>query len=342
MPTSRSGVVCLLAFVVLVLPARAALQVEVLQSVAGLPPHIVGQFDAPLGYEQRPDGSYLVFDQRGHTVYAVDAARSDASTLVEIGEEEGRILQPRGFDVGADGSFVVADAPRGVERIQTFGPDGRRLAGFSLPGRATPSVSDDGGFVLSGVGTVQRTDRALLVSLPESGSLFTVYSIGGRPQRSIGRLRNTGYENDRDLHLAMNAGIPLVDPTGGYFYVFAAGTPVFRKYDEEGRLMFERHIEGRELDPFLAGLPTVWPTREVDRREIPYVRPTVRVAAVDPQGQLWVSLSVPYTFVYDTDGDKVRTVQFRGAGTISPTSLSFTSSGRLLVTPGCYEFEPEP
>ena len=39
-------------------------------------------------------------------------------------------------------------------------------------------------------------------------------------------------------------------------------------------------------------------------------------------------------------GDKVRTVQFSAAGIITPNSLFFTSAGRLLVTPGCYEFEP--
>ena len=49
---------------------------------------------------------------------------------------------------------------------------------------------------------------------------------------------------------------------------------------------------------------------------------------------------MPYTYVYDKDGDKIRTVQFHGAGLINPTSLSFAPNGRLLVTPGCYEFDP--
>ncbi len=330
----------LVAAVALWLPARAALQVDVLESMAALPPQVAGQFDRALGFEQAPDGSYFVFDQRGHTVYRVDAGRTSASTVVEIGQEEGRIIQPRGFDVGPNGSFVVADAPRGVERVQTFWPNGVRRAGFSLPGRGTPSVSDDAGFVLSGVGTVQLTGDRLLLSLPETGGLITEYSLWGQPLRSIGRLRDTGYEADRDLHMAMNAGIPLADPTGGYFYVFAAGTPKFRKYGDGGQLLFERYIEGRELDAFLAALPTVWPTRQLDQREIPYVQPTVRAAAVDPQGQLWVSLSVPYTFVYDAHGDKARTVQFRGAGLFAPSSLSFTAGGQLLATPGGYIFEP--
>jgi hypothetical protein len=44
--------------------------------------------------------------------------------------------------------------------------------------------------------------------------------------------------------------------------------------------------------------------------------------------------------VYDSGGEKIRTVQFRGAGIIAPSSLFFNEKGRILVTPGCYEFAP--
>jgi hypothetical protein len=316
------------------------LNVETLQSVGGLPPHITGEFEEPLAFQQAPGGPYYVFDRRAHTVYTVDADRSSVRKLVEIGQEAGRILQPRGFDVSPDGrSLVVADAPRVQERIQFFGPAGLRTGGFFLPGRPNAGVGL-GTLVLSGVASLQHTGETLLISHPESGALFTEYGLNGWAQRSIGRLRDTGQERDRDVHVALNAGLPLVDPTGGYFYVFMAGRPAFRKYDAKGQLVFERHIEGVELDKWLEALPTTWPTRRVQDREVPYVTPTVRTAAVDNAGQLWISLTVPYTYVYDARGDKVRTVQFRAAGTISPTSLFFTRNGRLLVTPGCYEFDP--
>ncbi len=48
---------------------------------------------------------------------------------------------------------------------------------------------------------------------------------------------------------------------------------------------------------------------------------------------------LPYTYVFDADGDKIRTVQFRGAGILSPASLFFSRNGHLLVTPGLYEFQ---
>ena len=78
----------------------------------------------------------------------------------------------------------------------------------------------------------------------------------------------------------MNAGLPLVDPTGGFYYVFITGTPLVRKYDSQGTLLFERHVEGRELDAYLAAQPKRWPRRRVQDKEVPFVTPTIRTAAV--------------------------------------------------------------
>ena len=97
-------------------------------------------------------------------------------------------------------------------------------------------------------------------------------------------------------------------------------------------------MQGRDLDPIVAALPQRWPRRTVDAREAPLVPPIIRTAAVDPQGALWVSFVLPFTYVFDADGEKVRTVQFRAAGVVAPSSLSFPARNRLLITPGCYEF----
>ena len=67
----------------------------------------------------------------------------------------------------------------------------------------------------------------------------------------------------------------------------------------------------------------------------------VRTAAVDPDGNLWVSLVAPYTYVYDDKGDKERILQFRSAGVISPTHFFFTKDRKVIVTPGCYTFSAE-
>ena len=312
-------------------------RIEVLKAVDSLAPHVVGLFREPIGFKKTAIGDYYVFDRRGHTVYAVNEAGSEATKLVQIGAEEGRLIEPSAFDVAHNGTFAVADAPNGRERVQLFDAAGVRLGGFLLPGRGAARVVL-GSLALNGVGTLSFTGRSILMSHPETGWLITEYGLGGTPTRSIGQLRRTGHEQDRDLHLALNAGIPIIDPGGGFYFVFMAGQPAFRKYDATGELVYERLIQGRELDPLVAAIPERWPRRTPG--ELPLVAPVIRTAAADRLGRLWVSFVQPITYVYDDGGEKVRTVQFRGAGIIAPSSLWFDERGRLLVTPGCYEFLP--
>jgi len=314
-----------------------ASDVEILRSTGGLAADVVGLFQEPAAFQRAPDGDYLVLDRRGHVVYRVRSSGTDAIKIVQIGPESGRIIGPSAL-VLAGSRFIVADGPGRRERVQLFDLDGTRVSGFWLPGRATPRITL-GALTLSGVSSLQWTGRSILMNQPELGGLMTEFTLGGQPYHTFGAFRSTGHEADRDVHLALNSGLPLVDPAGGYYFVFQAGLPMFRKYDADGRLLFERHIEGPELDAMIQTLPTIWPRRQDETgRELPLILPTVRAAAVAPNGDLWVSLSVPYTYVYDRHGEKVRTVQFQAAGTVSPDSLFFDSRDRLLVTPGCYIF----
>ena len=321
-------------------PASPAGSAQVLRSVRGVPPEIVGAFREPLAFEQAASGQYFVFDRPGHTVYGIDAAMSGAWKIVEIGHEAGRIIEPSAFALAPNGTFAVADRPARLERIQIFGPGGNLITGFMLPGQARETVMV-GSLVLNSSGSLQYDGSSLLLALPETGALVAEYSPGGVPIRTFGVLRATGHESSPDLHLALNAGLPLRTPRGGFVFVFQTGVPLFRRFDAEGRFLYERHIEGPEIDDVLASLPTRWPTRRAEGREIPLVPPVVRTARVDPSGRLWVTFANrPYTYVYAENGEKARVVQFRGAGILSPTSLSFSGTGRLLITPGCYEFDP--
>jgi hypothetical protein len=321
---------------VLLAPGAVALTPEVLSSIRAVPPEIAGRFRDPRAFQQSAFGQYYVFDRRGHRVYGIDEAQTGSWQIVQLGSETGNIIEPTAFSVAPDGTFAVADAPGKTERVQVFTPVGFRIGGFLLPGRTRPRITIDG-VVMNGIGSMQYTGSSVLLSQPESGALMTEYTLTGATSRTFGRLRATGHDQDDDVRLALNSGIPLLAPDGFYF-VFQAGEPLFRKYDRAGGLVFERRIEGREMDEWLAKLPTTW---ERPRGDLPLVSPTVRAAAVDARGSLWISLAIPYTYVYDADGDKIRTVQVRGAGILSPSSLFFGSEGRMLVTPGLYEIDPQ-
>jgi hypothetical protein len=316
-----------------------ALSPEVVRSIGAVPPDLSGRFRDPGGYQQAASGQYFVFDRRGHTVYGIDDQQTSAWQIVHIGSEPGRIIDPTAFSVASDGTFVVADAPNNRERIQIFSPAGFRIGGFLLPGRLKPRVILNN-FAVGGIGSLQYTGTSILISQPDTGALITEYTLHGGVSRLIGTLRRTGHEADPELHYALNTGVPLVDPTGGFFFVFQAGQPMFRKYDRKGELLYERYIQSREIDDFVAKLPTVWPRRKTSDGELPFVSPTVRTAGVDAAGRLLVSFVLPYAYLFDSDGDKVRAFQFRGSGIMSPTSVFFTRKGRVLVTPGLYEFPP--
>lgn len=312
--------------------------VDTLRAVGGLPAHIAGRFEDLTICRQTSTGAFLVFDRRLHRVFHVAPAADAPTEVVSIGAEPGRLLQPYAFDAGADGTFVVADVPANRGRVQVFLPSGSRLAGFALPSAGAPLLLD--GLAVTGLASLVAGRGSVFLSQPESGSLIVERGFDGVSARAFGELRPTGQEQDRPLHLALNSGFVVINPEGGFYYVFAAGVPAFRKYDERGGLVFERHVEGVELDAYMRDRPTVWPRRKTDSGEVPLVRPIVRAAAADASGSLWLSLDVPFTYVYDRRGDKQRIVQFRAAGPLSPTNLSFTPTGRLLATPGCHLFDP--
>jgi hypothetical protein len=316
-------------------------RVRLLRSIAGVPPDIVGTFREPVAFQQVSSGQFFVFDRRGHTVYGIDKDMTGAWKVVQIGREAGRILEPTAFASAPNGTFVVADQPAVLERVQLFGSGGALEGSFTLPGRPVESVAIDG-IVMNGVGSLQYDGRSIFINQPETGALVSEYAVQGSIVRTFGTLRPTGHESDRDVHMALNTGLPLVNPRGGFYFVFQAGVPMYRKLTDAGALVFERHIEGPELDDTIQNLPTTWPRRKgTGDRILPVVRPVVRTAAVDGGGNLWVVFAgLPYTYVYDPNGERARVVQFWGAGTISPSGLFFAAADRLLVTPGCYIFDP--
>src|ERR671912_1607550 len=97
----------------------STLPVETLRAVASMPAHIAGTFNDLAACHTTPDGDYLVFDRRAHSVYRVPT-KGPAKQIIQIGVEPGRILLPVAFDSAADGTFVIADAPGGTERVQIF------------------------------------------------------------------------------------------------------------------------------------------------------------------------------------------------------------------------------
>ena len=224
-----------------------------------------------------------------HSVSSVQAPYDAVRVLVQIGAEPGKLLHPSAFSLAADGRFVVADAPGNKGRIQVFLTSGASLGGFTLATREVPTLVFEN-YLQSGIGSLAFTGRSILINQPELGTLLSDTRMDGGVSRTFGTLRPTGQEHDREVNLALNTGLPIINPQGGFYFVFLGGVPMFRKYDAAGRLSFERHIEGPELDDYIRNLPNSWPKRRTEDGELPIVQPAVRAAGADADGNLWVSL----------------------------------------------------
>lgn len=317
----------------------AAPAVEILNSVAAVSPRVATTFREPAAFVETGDGRFLVFDRRAQAVFSLDANLATPKKLTAVGPSDGELLSPFAFALTGQRSFIVLDVPGAYERVQTFHDTGTPLTAFSKwPERGAAPRLTVGGTVFNGFSPVTASRAGLLTQAPGSAALFSELDVSGRVLRQVGQWRATGFERDALLHRALNAGVALEAPDGSLWFVFTGGLPLLRKYTAAGDFVFERHIEGPELDPVVQALPTVWPTRIIGSREIPVVAPTVRAAAFAPDGRLWVSLVTPFTYIYDEAGNKSGTVQFRGANPIAADHIAFGKDGRILVAPELYVF----
>ncbi len=327
---------CLAGAVVAVTVTTAQHRVDVLEPVFALPAHVFARFQQPATIVVTSTGDYLVLDRRAHTVFRLDTSGRVVTPIRGIGHEPGRVLRPMAIALSDDDILAVLDAPNNFQRLQYFAPDGMRIGGFYLPLLGTQSLVI-GDQVVAGAGAMAFNGRTFWFNAPAWGALMSEIDTAGGVMRHVGQLRATGHEDNRVLHEALNTGTPVVDPTGGVFFVFQTGRPMLRKYDATGRLLFERHIEGPELDPIIARLPDRWATPDDGSRPLP--APLVRTAAADRSGRLWVALQTGHVYVYDPVGEKVRTLVFGGPSRDLTSSLFFTPGGRVLTGPAGYEFD---
>ena len=122
----------------------------------------------------------------GTRVYAVDSDTKTVIKLVEIGPELGRILQPRGFDTSAN--RILRRCRRAPRRRADTDFRRRRAPAGRLHASGAPANRLDRRLArssMSGIASIQFTEPTLLISQPESGTLFTEYSSSGYAFRSV-------------------------------------------------------------------------------------------------------------------------------------------------------------
>ena len=174
---------------------------------------------------------------------------------------QGRIIRPTAFDSAADGTFVVADAPGDQQRLQFFSQPVRRSAASRMPGRGVPQITL--GDMSSAASARSSTPgQTILMSQPELGALVdgvpadrrTACARSASCARPARRRIRTSTRAERRHHRRRT---PRAATTSCSCRACRCSASTTRT----GTLVFERHIEGVEMDPYLARMPTTWPRR---------------------------------------------------------------------------------
>ena len=270
-------------------------------------------------------------------LYVLDAAGARVRRIVSAGIGPGELFNPLALALNGDDLIAVADSPNGLDRVQYFASNGLRVGGFYLP--LTPRAATD---------SVERAHRERrfprLLGLDVRGQSAGVGRARDRTRRH-GPGRSSDGQSPAGWHVTRSRSRHRDEHRDPASCTATAAScscsrPVCRcSASTAATAGSSSSAISKDRSSTLASWRFPRSGHRGRRATSPSFRRWCARQRVDAEGRLWISLTVPYTYVYDAAGDKIRTVQFRGVRVLSPSSLYFTSTGRLLVGPGGYEFE---
>ncbi|RKY57534.1 MAG: hypothetical protein DRP95_06905, partial [Candidatus Latescibacterota bacterium] len=206
-----------------------------------LRPHLIFgcKMDDPHMAFRRPSSMRL--DSQGN-IYIVDTGNrrvvkfdNTGKFLQEIGL--GKLSKPMDVAFDPEGNIYVLDAGRLGFRVVIFDSNGRYLSKFRLEpgplggGPGPPEMAID--------------DRGLIyVNQPSQGSLFSVYSKEGKKIASFGEI--VSYSNPGQ-HRVLNKVVFCFD-SRGFLNALYISRPIFRRYDRNFELVFEKEIKAEEIE----------------------------------------------------------------------------------------------
>lgn len=262
------------------------------------------------------NGLYYVSERRRHSVIVLNDRFEVQKEIGGIGSAPDRLFRPGAIDVSDDGIIYVQDG--GNERIQSFSIDGTHLAAF-----------DTGQYM----GFAAGTGGEIYLGQPENGALVSVYSREGKLLRSFGQLKlysDLHGEPFKDQNEEFSNGINRVrlsvDKDGNILVSFML-VPLIQKYTRNGQLLFERRLEGPEIETL-----TRAPGGHLSMSMDGFTQEIIALEAVPlPHGEIEVVLTDRSVYVADQNGQRLRVLHPHVEANFTPEMTGVTPTGELMV-----------
>jgi DNA-binding beta-propeller fold protein YncE len=277
--------------------------------------------DVPVDRARRiligPDGNFYVLDSGNNRVVVLSPTGSLLRQISEVGQGPGELIDP--YDLASDrqGNVFVIDSRN---RVQGFSPQGEFLGAFGYQGEC--------------LALAVNSRREFFLSLPERGSLVTVYGPTGDYRRSFGQLKggDGAYRN-----VANRAHIFVTRSDEVYVSLDHQG--VLQKYDAGGKLLWETAIPGEQVERlrqifWSADLNKskhgIALTTSYSRIQAFYV--AFNVFYDEPRRQLYVPLNDGSIYVTDANGKPVRFMKQPPGSVDFYNSVVVDGRGRVVAT----------
>lgn len=266
-------------------------------------------------------GLYVVSDRTRNSLLVINDRSEIQKEIAGIGSAPGRLFRPGYLDVASDGIIYVQDG--GNERIQSFDLEGRYLGGFAT----TPFM----GFAAGAGGEV-------FLGQPEKGRLVTVYSRDGKVLRSFGSLKkfsevygSGSADDDEKWRNAINRVKISVEPDGSVLVSFMMA-PLIQKYTREGVLVFERRLEGPEVDRLTQSALTTEGGGNLTMSMDGFPEHVMALEAVSlPGDEIDVALTDGSVYVADAEGRKVDVLHPHASNRFTPEMVGLSPAGEMVV-----------
>lgn len=264
---------------------------------------------------------YVVSDRTRNSVLVINEHSEIVREISGIGSAPGRLFRPGYLDVASDGAIYVQDG--GNERVQSFDLEGRYLGGF-----ATTTFT----------GFAAGADGEVFLGQPEKGLLVTVYSRDGKMLRSFGSLKKLSevygpsfMQDDDKWRNAINRVKLSVEPGGNVLVSFMLA-PYIQKYTREGELVFERRLEGPEIERLAQSVlsPEGGGNLTVSTDGFPEHIMSLEAVSL-PGGEINVILTDGSVYVADAEGCRLRVLRPQAEGRFTPEMIGRSPAGETVV-----------
>lgn len=267
-------------------------------------------------------GEYYVSDFRGNRIVVLDEYLNVRRGIGRIGSGPGQLIHPANIRVTNGGIIYVVDS--GNDRIQQFDTDGHYVREF----RTT---------LFEGFGLNSRGE--VFLNQPEQGFLVTVYSPFGRKLRSLGKLKTFSsvygqqfQQKDDPYKIAINRVRLSVDDEDNVYVSFMLA-PLIQKYSPDGTLLFEKRLEGPEIENLTRVLVTDTPDKYIS---FAYDGLEERVIVLDPVvdvsgKRIYIILADGSVYVADWEGNKLSWLRPSIREPLYPYASALSLTGEVLV-----------